>query len=119
MVVNVVADKEKGGQVLLEYQGSLAWVTLSHPGKLNAITVSMWQALAEIFTTLSAQTDLRCVILRGQDDNFAAGADISEFPQARSDLDSVMHYHRGVLALHCTLLQVASTRSLLKFKVSV
>ncbi|MBP6020119.1 MAG: enoyl-CoA hydratase/isomerase family protein [Burkholderiaceae bacterium] len=98
MAVNPPLDDVVGGQVLLEYQGPLAIVTLSNPGKLNAITVSMWLALAELFHTLSEQTELRCVVLRGLDGNFAAGADISEFPRVRADLDGVMHYHQRVLA---------------------
>ena len=98
MVISSTAVGVAGGQVLLEYQGPLALVTLSHPGKLNAITVSMWQDLAKLFTKLSAQTDLRCVVLRGLDGNFAAGADISEFPKVRADLDGVMQYHRHILA---------------------
>lgn len=98
MAVNPPVGDVGGGQVLLEYQGPLAIVSLSHPGKLNAITVSMWQSLADVFTTLSAQADLRCVVLRGADGNFAAGADISEFPQVRADLNGVMHYHQHILA---------------------
>ena len=31
------------GRVLLEREGDLAWVTLSHPGRLNEITVGMWR----------------------------------------------------------------------------
>lgn len=88
----------QGGRVLLELDGPLAFVTLSHPGRLNAITVSMWQELARIFTDLNADPQLRCVVVRGEGGNFAAGADISEFPVQRADLASVMHYHNGILA---------------------
>ncbi len=87
-----------GGRVLLEYDGPIALVTLSHPGRLNAITVHMWKELARIFTELAANEALRCVVIRGAEGNFAAGADISEFPQYRADLEGVMHYHTGILA---------------------
>ncbi|NLC35530.1 MAG: enoyl-CoA hydratase/isomerase family protein [Alcaligenaceae bacterium] len=87
-----------GGRIVLEYQGPVALVTLSHPGRLNAITVFMWQELARVFTELSANDALRCVVVRGAGGNFAAGADISEFPAQRADLAGVRHYHTGILA---------------------
>ncbi len=88
----------QGGRILLDYEGSIALVTLSHPGRLNAITVSMWQELARIFTELSADDTLRCVVLRGEGGNFAAGADIREFPRQRGDQAGVRHYHTRILA---------------------
>ncbi|NYT86410.1 enoyl-CoA hydratase/isomerase family protein [Pollutimonas harenae] len=86
------------GRILLDYEGPIAFVTLSHPGRLNAITVFMWQELQRIFTELSANSALRCVVLRGNEGNFAAGADIREFPDCRADLDGVQHYHTQILA---------------------
>lgn len=88
----------QSGRVLLDYDGPIALVTLSHPGRLNAITVFMWQELARIFTALSADETLRCVVLRGEGGNFAAGADIREFPAQRANLDGVMRYHIDILA---------------------
>ncbi|MGB6104493.1 MAG: enoyl-CoA hydratase-related protein [Pusillimonas sp.] len=91
------ADAPKG-RVLLDYEGPIALVTLSHPGRLNAITVFMWRELNRIFTELSANQDLRCVVLRGDGGNFAAGADIQEFPRQRGSLADVKHYHTQILA---------------------
>ncbi len=87
-----------GGQVKVAYDGPIATVTLSHPGRLNAITVSMWGELHRVFTALSANDALRCVIIQGEGGNFAAGADIREFPQHRADFEGVQHYHTKVLA---------------------
>lgn len=87
-----------GGRVLLHHEGPIALVTLSHPGRLNAITVFMWQELTRIFTALSADDALRCVVVRGEGGNFAAGADIREFPEQRADLAGVRHYHTRILA---------------------
>jgi len=83
---------------MLERTGGLAWVTLSHPGRLNALSIAMWQELARVFGELSADASLRCVIVRGQGGNFAAGADIREFPTWRADPAAVQHYHRHILA---------------------
>jgi len=86
------------GQILHERDGGIAFVTLSNPGKLNAIDKGMWLALADVFAALSAQDDLRCVIVRGADGNFAAGADIAEFPQVRATREQGMHYHTHIIA---------------------
>ena len=88
----------QGGRVRLEIDGHLAWVTLSHPGRLNAITVGMWGELRAVFDQLAADNALRCVIVRGEGGNFAAGADIREFPAERADMAGVQRYHREVLA---------------------
>ncbi|MCZ8441051.1 enoyl-CoA hydratase/isomerase family protein [Achromobacter xylosoxidans] len=86
------------GRVLLQRDGRLARVTLSHPGRLNAITVVMWRELRDVFTRIAADDDVRCVIVRGEGGNFAAGADIREFPAERADAAGVQRYHREVLA---------------------
>ncbi|WER45262.1 enoyl-CoA hydratase-related protein [Cupriavidus sp. WKF15] len=86
------------GTVEFAAQGTTATVTLSHPGKLNAISAQMWLALADGFTRLSADTSLRCVVVRGADGNFAAGADIAEFPIVRGDESAVRRYHMEIIA---------------------
>lgn len=86
------------GTIRRAIDGSVATVWLDHPGRLNSLTIAMWQALAAEFAELSARDALRCIVIRGANGNFAAGADIREFPQARDGLDSVMHYHRRVIA---------------------
>src|SRR5690606_33353260 len=99
MAVNAAAPQPpSSGAVSLDYEGPIALVTLSNPGRLNAISISMWLALQRIFTHLGTRSDLRCIVLRGEGGNFAAGADIREFPQARADLDGVLHYHMQVIA---------------------
>jgi len=80
---------------LTKRDGAIATVTLSNPPKLNAITVAMWRELARVVDSLSADDDLRCVVLRGAgNDAFAAGADIAEFVTARADAAQGRVYHR-------------------------
>ena len=80
------------GRVLLQREGHLAWVTLSHPGRLNAITVAMWHELRDVFTRIAQDDALRCVVVRGEGGNFAAGADIREFPVERADAAGCLLY---------------------------
>jgi len=88
--------------ILLEKNGAIASVTLSNPGKLNAIDVSMWLALTVTFRQLSQDESLRCVILRGEGGHFAAGADIEEFAQVRGTMEQGIDYHQRIIgnALH-------------------
>lgn len=91
------ADNIKTGTpaVLTERDGAIATVTLSNPGKLNALTVSMWQELARAMDALSADDSLRCIVLRGAgSEAFAAGADIAEFASARDNARQGKRYHR-------------------------
>ncbi len=86
------------GAVLLARDGPLATVTLSNPGKKNALDAAMWRQLASIFADLDADETLRCVIVRGEGDSFAAGGDLAEFAAARADVDGALAYHDQVAA---------------------
>jgi len=77
---------------------AVARVTLDSPGKLNALSVAMWRDLRQAFEQLAERDDVHCIVLRGAGDNFAAGADIAEFPQERFDLASGRRYHLDVIA---------------------
>ena len=86
-------------QTLVERDGAIATVTLSNPGKLNAITVAMWQELARVVNALSAEDALRCVVLRGAgNEAFAAGADIAEFATERDNTEQGRRYHRELVS---------------------
>jgi len=91
--------------VLVAREGVIATVTLNNPAKLNALNKPMWEKLGAAMGTLSADTSLRCVVLRGAGDKaFAAGADISEFARERSDSRQAKLY--GAL-IHNTMQSVA------------
>ena len=82
-------------EIIVKRDGVIATVVLSHPAKLNAITVTMWRELARVVGDLSADDDLRCVVLRGAgNEAFAAGADIAEFATARTDAVQGRIYHQ-------------------------
>ncbi len=83
------------GQVQLETQGPLAFVTLSHPGKLNAMSRAMWRDLRRVFEGLQRDGSLRCVIVRGEGDSFCAGGDISEYPGFRFDEAALREFHEN------------------------
>jgi enoyl-CoA hydratase/carnithine racemase len=57
----------------------------------------MWHELARIFGALARDEAVRCIVVRGADGNFAAGADISEFATARFDQASGRRFHLETL----------------------
>ena len=82
-------------EILIQRDGAIATVLLSNPGKLNALTVSMWRELARAMDALSADDTLRCIVLRGAgSEAFAAGADIAEFATVRDNAAQGKVYHR-------------------------
>jgi enoyl-CoA hydratase/carnithine racemase len=81
----------------LSRDGEIATLTLNNPDKLNAIDLGMWLQLAENMAELSADRDIRCIVLRGAgSDAFAAGGDLEEFLTARATLAQALHYHGQV-----------------------
>jgi enoyl-CoA hydratase len=59
----------------------------------------MWQQLAAHMAALTADSGIRCVIIRGAgDEAFAAGGDLEEFVSGRATLEQALHYHGQVAA---------------------
>lgn len=78
-------------EVLLErVSPAIAIVRLNRPHVRNALDLSIRQELAKVFRALAEETALRCVILTGGEECFAAGADIADM----SRIDAVQMYHR-------------------------
>ncbi len=75
------------------------WVTLtlSNPARLNAISVAMWRSLREHVEALDADARVRAIVIRGAQGNFAAGADIEEFPAERGSYDALRRYHGEII----------------------
>lgn len=81
------------GRLRTEKDGAIGWIVLDHPERLNAITGDMWRAFPEAMAGFEADPEVRVVILRGEGEKaFAAGADISEFDQARAASGQVSAY---------------------------
>jgi enoyl-CoA hydratase/carnithine racemase len=83
----------------LSRDGGIATLTIARPRKRNALSLPMWQALAGIFDGLSAETSLRCVILRGAgEDAFSAGADVAGFARERGTPELERAYDDALVA---------------------
>ena len=78
--------------------GAVATIRLNRPDKRNALTLGMWGALERAFELLGQDAQLRCVVVRGAGGNFAAGADLSEFPTLRGTAEQAEEYGRQMIA---------------------
>ena len=83
------------GRVEVREQSQVARVVLSNPGKFNAMSRKMWQELAAVFKVLNDRSDLRCVIVAGEDGHFCAGGDIAEYPGFRFDEAALRDFHEN------------------------
>src|ERR1700755_3566579 len=66
-------------EVLTERSGSILRVTLNRPAKKNAMTSSIYLALADIFNTAAKDDRVRVVLWDAAGDSFSAGNDIEDF----------------------------------------
>tara|TARA_B100000686_G_C16748688_1_gene951089 strand:+ start:996 stop:1772 length:777 start_codon:yes stop_codon:yes gene_type:complete len=88
--------------VLYKRHHEMAYVTINRPKRRNALTQEAWQKLAYIFTEISNDESLRCVVITGAGtQSFAAGNDISEFEKLRKNAEDVRAYNDITLkAIH-------------------
>ncbi len=104
-----------GGSVTLEREGNLAFVTLRHPSKRNAMSRAMWVQLHSLFNSAlspygadiglnnSKNAGIRAIVVRGAacadgSLHFCAGGDISEYPSFRFDPEQLRYFHEEEVA---------------------
>lgn len=63
--------------VLEARSGAIVTLTLHNPGKLNAFSAAMRDALIATLSRLNADPDCRAIVLTGKDGHFSAGADVA------------------------------------------
>lgn len=71
--------------LLVEPQGGgVTLLRINRPEARNALNMALRRALAEAFTHLGADPEVRCIVVTGDRKAFAAGADIKELAEAGS-----------------------------------
>jgi enoyl-CoA hydratase/carnithine racemase len=66
-------------EIITERSGSILRVELNRPAKRNAMTSSMYVALADIFNDAGDDERTRAVLWHGAGDSFSAGNDVEDF----------------------------------------
>jgi len=94
--------------IFVERDGAIATVVLNRPDKLNALSQASWTELGARMRELSADDQVRCVVVRGAGVKaFGAGADIAEFPEVRANSAQGRDY--GEL-IHATMRSIGECR---------
>lgn len=90
-------SKANGNEILIERDGSIAWVTLNRPDRLNAMNTALLHQLGEAIDELGADDSARVLIIRGAGRAFSAGYDLqrseSEIAEERTpvqDYDRIL-----------------------------
>jgi len=63
-------------------------VIFDRPGKLNALTEDMHRELAGIWREIDADPDISCVLVRGANDSYSAGGDLSLVHEMTQSFDA-------------------------------
>jgi enoyl-CoA hydratase/carnithine racemase len=92
-------------KLIVEKKGPVGWIVFNQPGKRNAVSVDMWEALPGILERYAADPEVRVLALKGAGDKaFVSGADISQFEKQRSGPEAVQYYEeiaeRAQIMLH-------------------
>jgi enoyl-CoA hydratase/carnithine racemase len=81
------------GKIIAEIEGGIGWLRINQPERRNAISLEMWQGLADATAAFEADAAVRVVVMHGVGGrSFAAGADISEFEQQRANAEQKLRY---------------------------
>lgn len=82
-------------EVTTELSGSVLTITISRPEKKNALTNTMYGALADALERVEAQADIRVAVIQADGDIFSAGNDLGEFTdQSTGNGPAVRHVER-------------------------
>jgi enoyl-CoA hydratase/carnithine racemase len=71
----------------------VGWITFNNPARHNAVSLEMWQGLADIANDFARDDDIRVVVVHGAGGKaFVSGADISEFAEQRDSAEATQRY---------------------------
>jgi 2-(1,2-epoxy-1,2-dihydrophenyl)acetyl-CoA isomerase len=82
-------------------EGSVRWIVLNRPERLNAMTFTMWDELVAAFEAASEDSRVRCIVLTGAGRGFCSGRDMDE---AASYLDAQPLTSRRLEEMHRALI---------------
>ena len=81
----------------IEIRGAVAWVTLDRPEKLNAMPRSFYNELRDTADELTANRDVRVVVVHGAGKCFSVGGDIDDFGNIPGGVAARRDYMREAL----------------------
>jgi enoyl-CoA hydratase/carnithine racemase len=91
--------------LILTRDGAIAFLTMNRPKARNALAECLLDALAEAFEEISADADIKAVVLTGTPPAFCAGHDLREMTEARSRDDRGRAYFATIFAKCSAVMQ--------------
>ena len=71
----------------------IGWMIFNHPARHNALSLEMWQGIADILECFAEDAEVRVAVMRGAGGKaFVSGADISEFEAKRGNAAQKAEY---------------------------
>jgi len=94
-------------KVLAATEDGIGWLTLNNPQRHNALSLEMWDSIAQAATAFAEDTTVRVVVVSGAGGKaFASGADISEFETQRANAQQKAAYGAIAAKGHQALAQL-------------
>jgi enoyl-CoA hydratase len=94
--------------IVVQQDGPIATVILNRPRMRNAINLAMWAEIARLTEGFVRDDSVRAVVYRGAGtEAFASGADITEFPESRKDVETAQRYNATTAAAYAAVRECA------------
>lgn len=97
-------DLAKIGQLVARKEGAIGWIVITNPTKRNALSFEMWHDFPQLLREFADDQAIRLVVLTGEGEHFAAGADISQFGEKRSGGEALSQYNETLKVATAALL---------------
>ena len=97
--------QETSGRLITRKQDGMGWIVFSNPARRNAMSFEMWRALPLALDTFARDPEVRAVVVTGDGESFASGADISEFETRRANPAAAAEYNDTLDAAYRGLLE--------------
>src|SRR6184192_4407145 len=86
-------DQPITSKMFAEKDGAIGRIIFNNPARHNAVSLDMWQAVAQIMEDFEADDAIRVIVLSGAGGKaFVSGADISEFKEKRASEEAAAEY---------------------------
>jgi enoyl-CoA hydratase/carnithine racemase len=93
--------------ILTERSGNILQIKLNRPARKNAMTLAMYNTMADLLNDAAKDNEIRVVLWHGAGDSFSAGNDIEDFlknppgpgksPQARL-IEALINFDKPIVA---------------------
>jgi enoyl-CoA hydratase/carnithine racemase len=88
-------DQPITSKMLAEKDGPIGRIIFNNPARHNAVSLEMWQAVAQIMEDYESDPQIRVIVLSGAGGKaFVSGADISEFKEKRANEQAAAEYSK-------------------------